>query len=156
MKSHQKHQQKNIQSYNYSGTEFFYDKTFEDYPAFSKDIISLINLYINSNIIPWHINEYGIHSFVFNGVTLKSLGVSLIMSNYFKNLTLDSFMPLNTPIRSNQCRFIHYIASDDDIVLHKDLKIISMRVIAIRNENHYFTSEFFITANLETLEEMPL
>ena len=147
--------------FKYGVDEFFYDESFDDYPMRNTSVFKAIDDYLNDNgnqYTPWSYSD-GIRSYVFNGEKLKQLGAALLNTEYFSNLTIDSFLPLNTPLVNEHLRLISYQEAklgETPMTLHRDLKILSIRIKAIDYNFDVTTIDLFITAHIETMNGVDL
>lgn len=146
------------QNFKYSGSEFFYNNSFEDYPFPS--VFEIIQEYINNNTCAWASDERFKPcscSTTIHGNVLKKIGFELLRSKEFSQLSIDSFLGLSEPF---DCARIIQILENPvfNYVLHHDLKIASIRLLAYRSnfQKAPILNNVYVTAAFETNEYLDL
>lgn len=80
-----------MKKFNYSCTEFFYDKTFSDYP--NNDVFHLVKRYLNEKhnfVIPR--NDFRKTKIFLSGKELEAIAFYLLKSVVFEKLDINNFI----------------------------------------------------------------
>jgi len=141
-----------VKDFNYGSKEFFYDKSFNDYPI--KSLFELVEFHLNNTPNNVHINGNFYHK-TFNGKELLKFGKVLLQSNEFQHMSENSFLPINAPI-DGELRIVQYQNKPDLVPLHEDLKICSISIRSTKVNDRFKATDIYITASFETMHDLDL
>lgn len=139
--------------FKYDSHEFFYDKSFSDYPL--TELYDIVDNYVAIHSISWAIIDHNYHK-TFSGNELKHIAPYLLQANDFAGISLSNFtdhIPINHDVR-----VVQFPKDIKRLQLHSGLKIISF-TIQTEIANAKFcptlkTFNIFMTASFETIPDL--